>query len=343
MVKKVYTAFISSAFESLRDERSEVINHLLDFRIMPIGMEHFTISTGDEFSGIAELIDDSDFFVMLMGEYYGSCDQNGISWTEREYNYASSKNKPMIVIMCDELVKNLDKDASLLSDDQSKQIEFSKKILHPRRITSEFTIGKILGQFFNTYNFSKCIGWSRVTPIHPDSKEFDEWKEKNKVFDLSGLWYHVHLNNENEDYIRTGTINITQEFTPEKFTQLHLEGNNFSIKHYDKVQHKLVEDKMKNSHFVGDYTLRENGTIFGIFDTKRMFTDSFGDTVVEKGSRRGIHDFMIDISEATTERFEGEFHDEAPSPKLGRIFVFRSKEERDEFLLEARGSVINTI
>lgn len=84
-MNKVYTAFISSAFESLRDERNIVINALLDMRVLPIGMEHFTASSSGEFSDIQELIDESDFFIMLMGKFYGSCDKNGISWTEREY------------------------------------------------------------------------------------------------------------------------------------------------------------------------------------------------------------------------------------------------------------------
>ena len=67
-MKKIYSAFVSSAFTSLRDERNQVIDVLLDFDILPIGMEHFTVSTNGNFSDIQEYIDDSDSFIMLLGD-----------------------------------------------------------------------------------------------------------------------------------------------------------------------------------------------------------------------------------------------------------------------------------
>lgn len=339
--KKIYSAFISSAFQSLRDERNQVIDSLLDFRILPIGMEHFTVSTSGEFSDIEELIDDSDFFVMLLGKTYGSCDKNGVSWTEREYRYAVLKKKPIIAIICDELAENLRKNATELTEDQLKQINFCKSIEYAREVSSEFSIKTIVSQFFNTHTFSKCVGWTRIEDISKNASALAKWREEHRVYDLAGNWYHVHLSEEDEKYIRLGNIKIEQDFTPEGFKALTISGENFSLLYYSIANHCFICDEMKHTRFTGNYQLQENGEILGIFNSQRSFRGSFNSQEVTKGSHRGIHDFSFDVSNETTLRINGEFHDEAPSPKQGRIFIFRNEKDRDQFLLNHRGHIIN--
>ncbi len=342
-MKKIYSAFLSSNYTSLIGERQEAINVLLDFRILPIGMEHFTVSTNGEFSDIEELIDDSDFFIMLMGERYGSCDSDGISWTEREYRYALNKDKAIIVIVCDELINLLKADPATLTEDQKKQIEFYNRIPgYMREVSENFCIKDIIRSFLQTYSFSKCTGWSRIENIESNEKKLAEWRNNNKAVDISGIWYHVHLSEEDEAYIRTGTIKIEQEFFPNKYQTLHMDGHNYNVRYYDANTQSIIEDKMKSSRFVGEYTLQENGEIFGIFNSKRTFSSEFNSLEVNKGNRRGIHDFTIDTSSMSTETlsFEGEFHDEAPSPKQGRIFLFRNLSDRNEFLLENRQHIL---
>ena len=338
--KKIYTAFISSAFQSLRDERKVVIDTLLDCRVMPIGMEHFTVSTNGEFSDIEDLIDDSDFFILLLGRVYGSCDGEGISWTEREYLYATKKKKPTVAIICDELAAKLRMDEAELTEDERRQVAFCKRIPFAREATDEFGIRTIVSQFFKTYNYAKCIGWTRINDINKDEEALRLWRESHKAFDLGGMWYHVHLSEDDESYIRIGTVMIEQDFSPDKYGSLCLKGENFSLLYYDTAKEEFREDRMKNSRFVGEYTLKENGEIFGIFTSRRAFNGTFNSQDVNRGARRGIHDFIVDIFEEETTRIDGEFHDEAPSPKLGRIFLFRSQRERNEFLLAQREDYI---
>lgn len=340
MANKIYTAFVSSAFHTLRSERNAAIDCLLDFRVLPIGMEHFTVSSNGEFSDIQELIDESDFFIMLMGASYGSCDEYGVSWTEREYEYALHKKKPIIAIICDELSKNQKKHYDELTDDQKKQIEFSNKVSFARKTSKEFNIKTIISQFFNTHNFSKCIGWTRTEQSESGKKPSQEWLDNHRVFDIAGVWHHVHLSDDDESYIRVGTVKIEQDFTPDNYLDLHMEGLNYNVAYYNSATKTLHENKMKSSRFVGEYKLQENGEIFGIFNSKRAFNGTFNSHEVNKGTHRGIHDFTIDVYAETTERIDGEFHDEAPSPKLGRIFMFRSIDERNNFLLDTRGQII---
>ncbi len=341
MTEKIYTAFISSAFESLRDERNTVINTLLDFRILPISMEHFTVSTSGEFSDLEELIDRSDFFILLLGGKYGSTDSNGISWTEREYRYARMKKKPIVAIKCDEYVAIQNKPVEALTEEEKKQLDFGNEISFSRTATTEFSINYIMNLFLNTYDFSKCIGWTRLENTDINAEELKAWREAHKVYDLSGMWYHVHLSEDDETYIRVGTIKIEQDFSPNKYYDLHMDGENFNVSYYDTSTGQLRENRMKSSRFVGDYKLQENGEIFGIFNSRRTFSDGmFQDAKVTKGTHRGIHDFIIDVFAKETTYIEGEFHDEAPSPKHGRIFLFRNIEDRNAFILENREHII---
>lgn len=340
MEKKIYTAFVSSAFQSLRDERNITINSLLDFRIMPVGMEHFTVSTNGEFSDIEEIIDDADLFIMLMGSTYGSCDENGVSWTEREYLYAVQKNKPMIVIICQKLADNRQKPISALTEDERKQVEFSNRIAFARTVSEEFDIQTIIVQFINTCDLSKCVGWTRHAEPTLNEEALALWREAHRVFSLAGLWYHVHLSDDDESYMRAGTVRIEQDFTPNHYQELHMDGVNYGVEYYDTQAGTLRENRMKCSRFVGEYKLQDNGEIFGIFNAKRSFNGTFNTQDVNRGNRRGIHDFSIDVFAEETERIDGEFHDEAPSPKLGRLFLFRSMADRDAFLLENRSDVL---
>ncbi|MBQ8406462.1 MAG: DUF4062 domain-containing protein, partial [Clostridia bacterium] len=159
--KKMYSAFVSSVFESLRDERSTVIDCLLDNKVFPVCMEHFTVSTSGKFSDIEEKIDDSDFFILLLGKHYGSQDDEGVSWTEREYDYAVSRKKEILVLICDELAENRKKDYASLSKDEQCQVDFANKISFARTVTDELTIPKIMRQYFSQIDFHKLVGWTR--------------------------------------------------------------------------------------------------------------------------------------------------------------------------------------
>lgn len=83
MTKK-YQIFISSTFEDLKDERRFVRDAILNIHQFPIGMEQFSAGDMSQWEVIKESIDTSDYYVLLVGKRYGSLDETGISYTERE-------------------------------------------------------------------------------------------------------------------------------------------------------------------------------------------------------------------------------------------------------------------
>ena len=93
---KRYQVFISSTFSDLEDERQSVLKAVLELGHMPAGMELFPASDATAWQLIKAVIDDSDYYVLIIGGRYGSLDETGIGYTEKEYNYAVESNKPVI-------------------------------------------------------------------------------------------------------------------------------------------------------------------------------------------------------------------------------------------------------
>jgi hypothetical protein len=100
-MQKRYQVFVSSTFNDLQEERRMVFDAIIRKKCFPVGMESFPSLTRDSLGYIKEIIDESDFFLVLLGGRYGdSADENGVSFTELEYLYALEKSKPIIPLIC---------------------------------------------------------------------------------------------------------------------------------------------------------------------------------------------------------------------------------------------------
>lgn len=93
---KRYQVFVSSTYADLKAEREEVIRALLELDCIPAGMELFPASDDERWELIRRVIDDCDYYIVIVGGRYGSTDEQGISYTEREYDYAVSKGIPVL-------------------------------------------------------------------------------------------------------------------------------------------------------------------------------------------------------------------------------------------------------
>jgi Domain of unknown function (DUF4062) len=93
---KIYKVFVSSTYEDLREERAEIQKTLLQMDCIPVGMELFPASNEETWNFIQGQIDDSDYYLVLIGGKYGSLTGSGISFTEQEYDYAQLRGKPSL-------------------------------------------------------------------------------------------------------------------------------------------------------------------------------------------------------------------------------------------------------
>lgn len=77
-MEKRYQIFISSTFRDLIDERQAVLKSILELDHMPAGMELFPATYDTAWDLIKDVIDASDYYVLIIGGRYGSLDGEGI-------------------------------------------------------------------------------------------------------------------------------------------------------------------------------------------------------------------------------------------------------------------------
>ncbi len=338
MEYKKYTAFVSSNYESLKEERNTVINCLLDAQLIPICMEYFTATSNENFHYIQTLIDQSDIFIMLLGDVYGSCDKDGVSWTENEYKYAEKTGKVCFVLLTPAFkqLSNRYINGETLTEDQMKQLRFGENIKYAQIITNDRPISRIMQQALSMDNLINCDGWIRRSNDHNV-----DWQNENRIFDLGGKWYHVHLKKKDNNYVRIGEVTITQKFTPEEFALLHFKASNYEVVEINSENSTIKIDKLQKTSWSGDYLIdREEKQVKGVYTARRLFRQQYGDWMIEEGVYQGVHILDIvdeDMDEDSTDRttqLAGTFNDVTPGQKKGLLYLFREKEERNRFILD---------
>ena len=118
-MEKKYQVFVSSTYIDLSEERKEVIQALLELDCIPVGMELFPAADDDQWTLIKRLIDDCDYYILIVGGRYGSVSESGLSYTQMEYEYALEKEIPIISF----LPKNPEKIVVGKSENKQESIE----------------------------------------------------------------------------------------------------------------------------------------------------------------------------------------------------------------------------
>lgn len=154
---KKYQIFISSTYEDLKYERTSVIQAILNMGNIPSGMEFFNATRDNTFDYIKEVMNNADYYILILGERYGTpCANAELSYTEMEYNYAISQNIPVLVFF-----KEIDTDN--LDDELFKN--FRKKVLSkhlgaPFKNIEELII-KVISSINESIKKTPRPGWIR--------------------------------------------------------------------------------------------------------------------------------------------------------------------------------------
>ena len=98
---KKYQVFVSSTYADLQDARQELMLALLSMGMIPTGMELYPTETNNQWAMIQQVINECDYYVVLVGGRYGTLSPMGLSYTHREYIYAATKKKPVIAFLHD--------------------------------------------------------------------------------------------------------------------------------------------------------------------------------------------------------------------------------------------------
>lgn len=131
-MEKRYQVFISSTFADLEDERKGVMEAIIELNCFPAGMEMFPASNKEQFDYIKSVIDESDYYVIIVAGRYGSIAEDGISYTEKEFDYAKEKGIPILAFVKKDITNLPGSKLELNSENRKRLDDFREKVLNGR-------------------------------------------------------------------------------------------------------------------------------------------------------------------------------------------------------------------
>ena len=125
--------FISSTFRDLQNERAKVKDAILLINQHPFGMEMFGARTVEQWRVIEEGIDQSDFYLVIIGKCFGTTvPGDNISYTQKEFRYAKGKGIPILAFIAKD-------EANLPADTDQKKID-KQGLFRTEIETSDITV-----------------------------------------------------------------------------------------------------------------------------------------------------------------------------------------------------------
>lgn len=214
MNNKKYQVFVSSTFRDLLEERQDAIRNILDLKHIPAGMELFPATDKDQLEYIKKVIDECDYYLLIMGGRYGSMDEQGISYTEREYDYAVETGKFVIAFA--------HKNPSLIPYEKSEvdplaresMGRFRVKVMSGRLVrewsSRQELEALVLKSLVHAFNDVPQVGW-----IRGDSAASNDLLEQNNhlLLENSSLKSKLSKMTEERPLSFEGLADLDDEFT----------------------------------------------------------------------------------------------------------------------------------
>lgn len=187
-MEKRFQVFVSSTYADLQDERQAVLKAILELNHMPAGMELFPPTDDGAWQLIQDIIDASDYYVLIIGGRYGSLADVGLSYTEKEYDHAVRAHKPVIAL--------LHKDPNQLprsktegdSEAWERLAQFRKKV--ERRHTCVYWVGadelkaRVIIGLTTAIKRHPAIGWVRADKVPTDATVSEVLTLRKRVSEL---------------------------------------------------------------------------------------------------------------------------------------------------------------
>lgn len=168
-MEKKYQVFISSTYTDLQEERSKVFQILMELDCIPAGMELFPAIDDEQFEFIKRIIDDCDYYLLIIGGRYGSLSQDGLSYTEKEYDYAILKGKKVLAFIHGKPEVIPMGKSETLPEVREKLQNFKQKVESGRLVkfweTPEELTAQIATNLPKTIRTYPAIGWVRGNAV----------------------------------------------------------------------------------------------------------------------------------------------------------------------------------
>ena len=236
---KRYQVFVSSTYEDLQEERKEVMQALLELDCIPAGMELFPASNDDQWTLIKKVIDDCDYYLLIIGGRYGSTNETGKSYTQMEFEYALSINKPIISFL-PKHPENIPAGKTEQDAKKKENLEGFKQIVQ----------SKMVKYWETPENLGSVVSRSMVRLI----KDFpaEGWVKSGSVVDEKSIQEIARLQREKEE-LEKKLANIATE--PPRGTEEFAQGE-------DKVKIEYSFEGIEGEDFPFPQYYDENSIIF---------------------------------------------------------------------------------
>lgn len=188
---KRYQVFVSSTYADLKEERQRVIQALMEMDCIPAGMELFPAADEEQWLFIKKIIDDCDYYLLVIGGRYGSTTANGISYTEKEFDYAVSTGLKVVALIHGE-PDNIPFGKSEQDPDLRARLEsFKQKVMTGRLVkfwkATEELPGLVALSLSKTIKTYPAVGWVRGGGVPNETLllELNELRKQNSELQQS--------------------------------------------------------------------------------------------------------------------------------------------------------------
>lgn len=184
-MEKRYQVFVSSTYADLKDERKHVLQALMEMDCIPAGMELFPAADEEQWEFIKKVIDDCDYYLLIIGGRYGSLTNDGVSYTEKEFDYAVAKGLKVIALIHGEPddipFGKSEQDPAL----RENLLGFKDKVMDGRLVrfwkNAEELPGLVALNLTKTIKMYPAIGWVRSNNVANEDVliEINELRKNN--------------------------------------------------------------------------------------------------------------------------------------------------------------------
>ena len=206
-----YQIFISSTYADLKEERDKVMRAVLQLKCFPAGMELFPAVDKNQFDYIKSEIDECDYYLLIIGARYGSMDKDGVSYTEKEYNYAVRKKIPVIAFLHNDIKSIPLGKADSEKELQDKLEKFRKKVQKGRLVNywtnPDDLKAKVISSLPMAFTLQPRTGWIKANTVTSDFLQNLVTDLKNEVNEIKA----TKKGGKNEK--DTDSMNWDKEFT----------------------------------------------------------------------------------------------------------------------------------
>ncbi|KAJ9432430.1 DUF4062 domain-containing protein [Pantoea sp. YR343] len=283
---KRYQVFVSSTFKDLENERNAVFKTLMEMDCIPAGMELFPAIDEEQWEFIKKIIDDCDYYLLIIAGRYGTTTPEGKSYTEMEFDYAIEKGKRAVVLVHSDL-ESLPVSKSEPDPVARKKLEeFIDRAADGRlRKTWSNTddlAGKVSISLQKTIKTYPAVGWVRADRIATEDSLNELIKAKEEIDTLRKTILEIRetqpSNFYGEDLANLEDHHTIQymEFSKEDFTITR--NNKISINLgmiYDKIAPKADEGCSESS--IG---IEVSNIIYSLLDNNSINVTAFSDDII---------------------------------------------------------------